>query len=109
MHRRLTERDFGRRFACITLDDGYRDNKTWAYPIFKRYEAPFTIFVPTSFPEHTGRLWWLALELTIARNDKLVFRLGEQEETAACATAQEKSALYNRIYWRLRDFADEAD
>ncbi len=27
MHRRLTERDFGRRFACITFDDGYRDNK----------------------------------------------------------------------------------
>ena len=27
MHRRLTERDFGRRFACFTFDDGYRDNK----------------------------------------------------------------------------------
>jgi peptidoglycan/xylan/chitin deacetylase (PgdA/CDA1 family) len=107
MHRRLSERDFGRRFACITLDDGYRDNKTWAYPIFKRYEAPFTVFVPTSFPEHTGRLWWLALELVIARNDALVFRLGEQEESASCATAREKSELYNRIYWRLRDFATE--
>src|SRR5262249_38220228 len=30
MHRRLTQRDFGRRFACITLDDGYRDNKVFA-------------------------------------------------------------------------------
>jgi hypothetical protein len=30
MHRRLTEGDFGRRFACITFDDGYRDNKVWA-------------------------------------------------------------------------------
>ena len=27
MHRRLTERDFLRRFVCITFDDGYRDNK----------------------------------------------------------------------------------
>ena len=26
MHRRLTERDFGRRFVCFTFDDGYRDN-----------------------------------------------------------------------------------
>jgi peptidoglycan/xylan/chitin deacetylase (PgdA/CDA1 family) len=107
MHRRLTERDFGRRFACITLDDGYRDNKVFAYPIFKRYEAPFTIFVPTSFPERTGKLWWLALELVIARNDTLVFRLGEHEETASCANAREKSELYNRIYWRLRDLPTE--
>jgi peptidoglycan/xylan/chitin deacetylase (PgdA/CDA1 family) len=107
MHRRLTKRDFGRRFACITLDDGYRDNKVFAYPIFKRYEAPFTIFVPTSFPERTGKLWWLALELVIARNDTLVFRLGEHEETASCATAREKSELYNRIYWRLRDLPTE--
>ena len=26
MHRRMTERDFRRRFVCITFDDGYRDN-----------------------------------------------------------------------------------
>jgi len=107
MHRRLTERDFRRRFACITLDDGYRDNKVWAYPIFKRYEAPFTIFVPTSFPERTGRLWWVALELAIARNDALVFRIGDDEERAPCATARQKSELFNRIYWRLREFASE--
>src|SRR5262249_35802344 len=25
MHRRLGERDFARRFACVTIDDGYRD------------------------------------------------------------------------------------
>jgi peptidoglycan/xylan/chitin deacetylase (PgdA/CDA1 family) len=107
MHRRLNERDFGRRFACITLDDGYRDNKDFAYPIFKRYEAPFAIFVPTSFPERTGRLWWLALELVIARNDAIVFRLGKEEEAASCATAREKSELYHRIYWRLRGLSEE--
>src|SRR5689334_5383346 len=107
MHRRLRERDFGRRFACITLDDGYRDNKVFAYPIFKRYEAPFTIFVPTSFPEHTGRLWWLALELVIARNDAIAFRIGEQEEIFTCTSARRKSEVYNRIYWRLRELPSE--
>ena len=25
MHRRMTEGDFGRRFVCLTFDDGYRD------------------------------------------------------------------------------------
>jgi peptidoglycan/xylan/chitin deacetylase (PgdA/CDA1 family) len=107
MHRRLEQGDFRRRFACITLDDGYRDNKAFAYPIFKRYEAPFTIFVPTSFPERTGRLWWVALELAIARNDAITFRVGDEEETASCATAREKSELYDRIYWRLRELPTE--
>src|SRR5580698_628825 len=41
MHRRMSERDFRRRFVCMTLDDGYRDNKEWAYPIFKQREVPF--------------------------------------------------------------------
>jgi len=109
MHRRLTERDFGRRFACITLDDGYRDNKEWAYPIFKRYEAPFTIFVPTSFPERAGKLWWVALELAIARNEKVTLRLEEADETFACATPAQKHEAYNTIYWRLRDLSDEAE
>src|SRR5882757_8884720 len=26
VHQRLAERNFSRRFACFTLDDGYRDN-----------------------------------------------------------------------------------
>jgi peptidoglycan/xylan/chitin deacetylase (PgdA/CDA1 family) len=109
MHRRLVQRDFRRRFACITLDDGYRDNKIWAYPIFTRYAAPFTIFVPTGFPERTGKLWWLALELAIARNDEVIVRVDDDEERFACPTARQKSEVYNRIYWRLRDFPHEDD
>jgi peptidoglycan/xylan/chitin deacetylase (PgdA/CDA1 family) len=109
MHRRLTEQNFSRRFVCITLDDGYRDNKVFAYPIFKRYAAPFTIFVPTSFPERAGKLWWLALELVIARNETVTAVLDGAEQTFVCATPQQKSETFNRIYWRLRALPDEAD
>ncbi len=109
MHRRLAGRDFGRRFVCITLDDGYRDNKVCAYPIFKRYDAPFTVYVPTSFPERAGKLWWLALELTVARNETITAALDGTEQTLACATPQQKSETFNRIYWHLRALADEAD
>ena len=109
MQRRLTERDFGRRFVCITLDDGYRDNRVWAYPILKQYDAPFAIYVPTSFPERDGKLWWLALEYAIARNDKVTVRLGGQEQTLVCGTARQKDDAYRRIYWTLRELADEAE
>src|SRR6187549_2661041 len=51
MHRRLTERDFRRRFVCLTFDDGYRDNARHALPILRKYDAPFAIYIPTSFPD----------------------------------------------------------
>ena len=38
------------------------DNFELAYPIFKKYNVPFTIYITTSFPDQKGYLWWLALE-----------------------------------------------
>ena len=32
-------------FVAITLDDGYEDNYSVAYPIFKKYSVPFCIYV----------------------------------------------------------------
>jgi hypothetical protein len=34
-------------FACFTFDDGYKDNLIHAYPVFKRRNLPFTVYVPT--------------------------------------------------------------
>lgn len=35
----------GRKFVAITLDDGYANNYEVAYPIFKKYNVPFCIYV----------------------------------------------------------------
>jgi peptidoglycan/xylan/chitin deacetylase (PgdA/CDA1 family) len=102
MHRRLTERDFRRRFACMTLDDGYRDNREWAYPIFRRHQVPFAIYVPSSFPDRLGNLWWLALEQAIANTDSLAFAFGEEIRRVPCASAAEKREAFARVYWWLR-------
>jgi peptidoglycan/xylan/chitin deacetylase (PgdA/CDA1 family) len=109
MHRRMTERDFGRHFICITFDDGYRDNKVHAYPILKKYGAPFAIYVPASFPERRGKLWWLALEAVIARNDSIVVALDGAERTIACATTRQKGEAYDTVYWWLRGLRTEAE
>ena len=66
VHRRLNERNFSRRFACFTLDDGYRDNRDYALPVMREFDAPFTVYVASDFAEGTGRLWWVALERVIA-------------------------------------------
>jgi peptidoglycan/xylan/chitin deacetylase (PgdA/CDA1 family) len=109
MHRRLTARDFARRFVCITLDDGYRDNKLIAYPILKQQEAPFAIYVPASFPERRGKLWWLALETVIADNDSITVTIDGCERTLDCATAPQKREAYDTVYWWLRGLATEAE
>ena len=67
MQRRLTERDFSQRFACFTFDDGYRDNRDFALPIMREFDAPFTVYVASDFAQSTGNLWWVALETVIAK------------------------------------------
>jgi peptidoglycan/xylan/chitin deacetylase (PgdA/CDA1 family) len=102
MHRRLTTREFARRFVCLTFDDGYRDNATWAYPILKRHGVPFAIYLPASFPEGQGELWWLVLERVIARSDGVAALMEGRERRFDCGTPAEKSATFEAIYWWLR-------
>jgi peptidoglycan/xylan/chitin deacetylase (PgdA/CDA1 family) len=103
MHRRLTERDFRRRFACVTLYDGYRDNKDWAYPIFRRHGVPFAIYVPSSFPDRLGKLWWLMLEQAIANTKTLAFMHEGEVRRFSCASVAEKREAFSRLYWWLRE------
>jgi peptidoglycan/xylan/chitin deacetylase (PgdA/CDA1 family) len=56
-----------RRFVCLTFDGGYKDLMTSAYPVLSRHEVPFTIYLPTAFPDGVGEAWWLGLEQVIAR------------------------------------------
>ncbi len=109
MHRRLTEGDFGRRFVCLTFDDGYRDTLTHAYPILKAAGVPFAVYVATSFPDRLGELWWLALEAVIARNDRIALQIDGNNRAFDCATVEDKRALYEELYWWLRSRPTEAE
>jgi peptidoglycan/xylan/chitin deacetylase (PgdA/CDA1 family) len=102
VHRRLVEGDDGRRFVCLTFDDGYRDFLDHAYPVLKRYEVPFAMYVPTSFPDRIGELWWLALESVIANNVRVGLLIDGQERRFDCRSVREKRELYEQLYWWLR-------
>ena len=71
MHRRFIEDDFKRRFVCLTFEDGYKDFLRWAYPLLRKYELPFAMYVATGFPDRIGELWWIALETVIAQNTRV--------------------------------------
>jgi peptidoglycan/xylan/chitin deacetylase (PgdA/CDA1 family) len=107
LHRRLVEQDFDRRFAAITLDDGYRDNLEFAWPILKRHRVPFTLFIATAFADQIGEMWWSTLERVIAANSRIVLELDGHTRFYDCTGPAEKSAAFKEIYWRLRGLADE--
>ncbi len=93
----------GRPFACFTFDDGYRDNLDVAYPIFKRFGVPFTVYVPTDYADGKGDLWWLMLEKVIGACDQHVsVEIAGKLHAHACRTPAEKDAAFEEIYWHLR-------
>ena len=81
----------------------------WAYPILKEAGVPFAVYVPTSFPDRLGELWWLALEAVIARNDHIGLQVDGRNQTFDCATVAAKRSLYDELYWWLRARPTEAD
>ena len=45
----------GEKYLCITMDDGYYSNYELAYPLFKQYRAPASVFAVTDFiTDQTG-------------------------------------------------------
>ena len=43
-HRRLTKREFSRPFASSTFDERYRDNRDFALPLMREFDAPFAVW-----------------------------------------------------------------
>ena len=109
VHQRLVERKFSRRFACFTLDDGYRDNRDFARPVMREFDAPFTVYVASDFAEGTGRLWWIALEMVIARTSAIEARIGDVATRLDASTPAAKQAAFDRLHDWLRALPGEHD
>jgi peptidoglycan/xylan/chitin deacetylase (PgdA/CDA1 family) len=109
VHQRLIERNFSRRFACFTLDDGYRDNRDFALPLMREFEAPFTVFVASDFAQGTGRLWWIALEMVIAKSSSIELTIGGTMTRLDTSTPALKQAAFDRLHDHLRSLPGEGD
>jgi peptidoglycan/xylan/chitin deacetylase (PgdA/CDA1 family) len=98
-----------KRFVCFTFDDGYRDNFQYAYPMFKARGLPFTVYVPTNYPDGHGELWWLALEQSVAgaKDEIAVLRNGEKWRLPTKSNA-DKERSFEEIYWWLRGLDERA-
>jgi peptidoglycan/xylan/chitin deacetylase (PgdA/CDA1 family) len=102
MHRRLVARDFARRFACITFDDGYRDNCDFALPILREFDAPFTLYVAGEFADGIGRLWWIALERIVIKAERIVVEIDGSTLQIDASTVTAKQAAFAQLHQWLR-------
>jgi len=102
VHQRLTERNFSNRFACFTFDDGYRDNRDFALPVMREFDARFTLYVASNFAEGNGRLWWIALEMAIAKANAIEVTMGGMACRLDTATVQAKQTAFDRLHDWLR-------
>jgi peptidoglycan/xylan/chitin deacetylase (PgdA/CDA1 family) len=109
VHQRLAERHFARRFAAFTLDDGYRDNRDFALPVFREFNAPCTVYVTSDFAEGTGRLWWVTLERVIASATSIEIRIGGTTTRIDAASPSAKQAAFDRLHDWLRTLPGEHD
>jgi peptidoglycan/xylan/chitin deacetylase (PgdA/CDA1 family) len=57
----------GKPRACITFDDGYRNNLELALPILERLRLPATVYLPTAFIGTDSMLWTTRLDLGLPK------------------------------------------
>ena len=82
------------RFACLTFDGGCKDVIASAYPVLSKHGVPFTVYLPTAFPDGLGEAWWLALEDLIAQEDRISLVVDRRERRFGTGTASDKYQTY---------------
>ncbi|MGD1886871.1 MAG: polysaccharide deacetylase family protein [Cohaesibacteraceae bacterium] len=90
------------RFAALTFDDGYIDNRDHALPVLEAHQAPATVYMPSDYPQGKGELWWVALEEMIRAAKQMVQPLDRDKGSVSLETAEDKLAFYLDVYWALR-------
>lgn len=82
--------------VVITFDDGYRNNYTLGWPVWKELDLPVTIYAVTDFIQNQDLLWPDRLMLAIATTTKAGFELAinDQDLKFSLSTKQEKDEAY---------------
>lgn len=86
------------QFVCFTFDDGYKDNLEVAYPVFYKYDCPFTIYVTKDFIEQKAVIWWYVLEDILLQNDSISLSDGTVFTTESM---EEKDVFFKKMHEKL--------
>ncbi len=88
----------GKPLVHMSIDDGYADNFQIAFPIFKKYKVPFSIFITTNFIDTEKPFWfWYYVEAMIKAQQLFSFPKYSIEITQESYKQEAKEALASRI------------
>lgn len=93
------------RFVSLSLNGAYRDVMTFAQPVLATHDVPYTVYVPSAFPDGIAEPYWLALEAAIAPHDRISLVIDRKERHFVVADADAKTQLYHYLDVIMRDAA----
>lgn len=97
MHERmLSQKKDQKPFGVVTFDDGYDDNYKYAYPILKKLQIPFVIYVTVNLVNDHSPIWNYPLIINniVRKND--ILKLGDGKKYL-CRTESEKNDVYRHF------------
>lgn len=89
-------------FAVFTIDDGYRDNLVHAWPIFRKHDCPFTIFIAPAIADGRCEIWWRGLEAVIAGETHIYAEVEGKSFDLVTVSDADKQAAFEALYWPVR-------
>ena len=115
----LTGKGLGlqQKYVCITMDDGYYSNYELAYPLFKKYRTPASVFAVTDFVTEQYGLkkfsWEQAKEMDDSgwlkvyshSADHVPVKAGLEEEFLTCMQKSEMTLTENLEEARVKAMA----
>ncbi len=105
---RLARNEVPPHCVVVTLDDGYRDNYTYAFPILKKYGIPATIYLATGCMNEKDILWHDQICSAFNKTSTATLNLQDfNGETYNLANPIEKNSALYAVLWSLREVQNE--
>jgi peptidoglycan/xylan/chitin deacetylase (PgdA/CDA1 family) len=97
------------RTAVITVDDGYRDFYDIAFPLFKQFEVPATLYVVTDFVDGKCWIWTDIARFITARSEKneMGLTIGDRSIIAKLDGLVSRLAAAGEVNSELKKLPDE--
>jgi peptidoglycan/xylan/chitin deacetylase (PgdA/CDA1 family) len=104
---RFARGSHGKRWACLTFDDGYLDNLTLASPLMARLSVPYTLFLVSDWVMGRATNHAALLERLVQAREYVEVPFGERRIALSAKSREEKLAAYAALdvmRWREPQF-----